>query len=181
MTYGAEYKKITMSQQTKIIEELGLNSYEIENTIITYENSLNNAVKVAEEIMTIPEEKRKILVNIALSNIAIGTAVSKNKDVMCVMTAMGKDCPYKDRGNCIGCEYEILTKSTMYTLSAEFNRNRKLLGKTENPMLKQKYKTILIKSILPAMNEIFTWIKEKKGTDKVLELEKVVREVTKNG
>lgn len=181
MTYGAEYKKLTMSEQTKIIEELGLNSYEIENTIITYENSLNNAVKVAEEIMTIPEEKRKILVNIALSNIALGTAVSKNKDVMCVMTAMGKDCPYKDRGNCIGCEYEILTKSTMYTLSAEFNRNRKLLGKTENPMLKQKYKTILIKSILPAMNEIFTWIKEKKGTDKVLELEKVVREVTKNG
>lgn len=180
MTYGAEYKKLTMSEQTKIIEELGLNSYEIENTIITYENSLNNAVKVAEEIMIIPEEKRKILVNTALNNIALGTAVSKNKDVMCVMTAIGKDCPYKDRGNCIGCEYEILTKSTMYTLSAEFNRNRKLLGKTENPMLKQKYKTILTKSILPAMNEILTWIKEKKGTDKVLELEKVVREVTKN-
>jgi hypothetical protein len=38
------------------------------------------------------------------------------------MTAMKKICPYTDRSCCVGCQYEISTKSTMLLMVAEVKR-----------------------------------------------------------
>ncbi|MBG0764967.1 MAG: hypothetical protein H0S78_08785 [Tissierellales bacterium] len=92
------------------------------------------------------------------------------------MTAMKKFCPYQDRSSCIGCEYEISTKSTVFLIISEYNRLLALYNKTSDERLKNKYKTLIKETVLPTIDELFQCVKEQYGDDALESLEKIVKE-----
>lgn len=178
--YQKNFRRLPMKEQTKVIRNFGLNPYEVENSVIAYETALENAANVVMEILQVPAEQRHRVTLQALDNIALGSAVSKENHVMCLLTSIGKDCAYPERKQCIGCKYEILTKGSIYTLVAEYQKNRKLMQETQNPVLKSKYEMLLRNVIIPAIQEILICTSEKEGPEYVRELEKITREVLAN-
>ena len=80
------------------------------------------------------------------------------------MTAAGCRCPFADRDSCIGCGYEIYTKSVMHTLMREYTRLIELKqfnGKADT----WRYIKILEQAILPAIEEMLSSMKLLYGAD----------------
>ncbi len=94
------------------------------------------------------------------------------------MSAMKKFCPYQDRSSCIGCKYEISTKSTVFLMISEYNRLLTLYNKTSDDRLKEKYKSLMKETVLPVIDELFQCIQEQYGEDALQSLEKIVKEFT---
>jgi hypothetical protein len=88
-----------------------------------------------------------------LQNIASGNAPSRQDEWLCLMTAAGSACPCPERACCLGCGYEVYTKSAMHTLMKEYVRlNRLRKGASGVELL--RYTKILETAILPAVMEI---------------------------
>ena len=136
--------------------------------------TMERAVKTAQELYAAVSPKNILLV---LHRIGAGEAVSKQDETLCLITACGKVCPYTDRTNCISCQYEISTKSTMWLMISEVNRLKALYKKTENIQQKKKYIAILKEIILPTLDEILHCIEETYGTKVKNDFEQIIREV----
>ena len=127
---------------------------------------------------TYPElNKREELLQI-LHNIGNGSAVSKQSECLCLVTALHKLCPYAERRQCIGCEYEISTKATVFLLVSEYNRMLKLYEDSKDNLTRQKYKALLKEQILPSLDEIIQCTGEQYGDAAQEMLEKIIRENT---
>ncbi|WP_312649268.1 hypothetical protein [Aminipila sp.] len=175
--YGRDYSQLSMKEQSKAIQTFSLTPYEIESSVLTYEAALKNASLIVSELLQGSQKEKQDSANRILNNISLGTAVSKETDVMCLMTAFGKDCPYTSRKQCIGCKYEILTKGAMYTLVYEYQRNLNLYKEAENEILKNKYSTIIRQVITPVIKEMLIYMEKKVGNDSVEEFEQIVKGV----
>lgn len=180
MCFRDDFQLLTMSEQTAVIKEIGLTPYEIENAVRLYETGNDNALKLIDNLLISQREINREIVSNALISIALGNAAAKNRNVMCILHSLGQKCPYTDSHNCIGCEYEILTKGAIYKLSLEYQRNKKLMKETKSVLMKNKYKEILTRSIMPAINEVLTYIYNCGGKEKIMQLERIIREVTDN-
>ncbi|WP_041703544.1 hypothetical protein [Lachnoclostridium phytofermentans] len=74
----------------------------------------------------------------ALHRIGNGEAVSKQDECECLYTAFDKVCPYDVNHNCMICDYEISTKSTMFLMVSEYNRLMELYKSSESLNEKEK-------------------------------------------
>ena len=171
---GKEYQKLSLHTQTKLIQELNLTPSEVERSVGLAQMTMERAVKTARELYTAVSSKDILLV---LHRIGAGEAVSKQDETLCLITACGKVCPYTDRTNCISCQYEISTKSTMWLMISEVNRLKALYKKTGNIQQKKKYIAILKEIILPTLDEILYCIDETYGTKVKNDFEQIIREV----
>lgn len=122
-------------------------------------------------------ERKDVLLQI-LHNIASGQAVSKQNECLCLITALNRMCPHKDRGQCIGCEYEISTKATVFLLVSEYNRMMDLYGKSSDELSKTKYKNLLKQQVLPSLDEILECVGEQYGDNAREMLEEIIKENT---
>ncbi len=93
-----------------------------------------------------------------LQNIASGNAPGRQDECLCLMTAAKISCPYPDRNSCIGCGYEIYTKTTMHTLMSEYIRLMALKNSAKNTDSWRQGK-ILEQAILPAISEMLEAVK----------------------
>lgn len=171
---GKEYQKLSLHTQTKLIQELNLTPSEVERSVGLAQMTMERAVKTARELYAAVSPKDILLV---LHRIGAGEAVSKQDETLCLITACGKVCPYTDRTNCISCQYEISTKSTMWLMISEVNRLKALYKKTENIQQKKKHIAILKEIILPTLDEILHCIEETYGTKVKNDFEQIIREV----
>lgn len=118
-----KYKKLSPSQQTQMIKSLDLTPIEIEKTLelsIRADSRSQQALKTLVENNVDPEQLLTIC-----HRIGNGEAFSKQGESMCLLSALGKLCSYDDRQHCVGCQYELQTKSTLLLLIGEFNRLNK--------------------------------------------------------
>ena len=69
------------------------------------------ALKILVENKVEPEQLLTIC-----HRIGNGEAFSKQGESMCLLSALGKLCSYDDRQHCVGCQYELQTKSTLLLL-----------------------------------------------------------------
>ena len=129
------------------------------------------------KVMGAGTNKREELLQI-LHNIGNGSAVSKQSECLCLVTALHKLCPYAERRQCIGCEYEISTKATVFLLVSEYNRMLKLYENSKDNLTRQKYKALLKEQILPSLDEIIQCTGEQYGDAAQEMLEKIIRENT---
>jgi hypothetical protein len=176
---GRDYDRLSVTNQTKLIKEVGLTPNEIETLLTCIDSSMDRAKEVVTCLFTKEDNRKSDYILEILHNIGSGYAVSKEGDCLCLMTAMNRICPYSDARQCIGCEYEISTKATAYLLVSEFNRIISLRESTEMEHLKDKYTKLLKDTVLPSLNEIFICIKEQYGTDALMEVEQVIKEAQK--
>lgn len=98
-----KYKKLSPSQQTQMIKSLDLTPIEIEKTLelsIRADSRSQQALKTLVENNVDPEQLLTIC-----HRIGNGEAFSKQGESMCLLSALGKLCPYDDRQHCVGCQY----------------------------------------------------------------------------
>lgn len=173
MVSGGAFNKLSVTNQTKLIRELDMTPAEIETAVRTANVSMKRAVKTAKQIYSATDTETTLK---ALHRIGNGAAVSKMDECECLMSAFGRLCPYADKHNCMDCEYEISTKSTMFLMVSEYNRLMHLYHTADDVLEKEKNKYMLQEMVLPAMDEMITCIAEEYGESAVKTLEKIVKE-----
>ena len=145
---GSEYLKLPIKSQTQLICELGLNAIQVDGLVEMVERAMIKSRKNVANIV-----KNKESVGTILQNIASGAAPARQEGCLCLMTAAGQICPYLRRNGCIGCGYEVYTKTTMYTLMREYKRLSESIKNTKTTDAK-RYKKILEQAIFPAVTEM---------------------------
>lgn len=88
---------------------------------------------------------------------------------------MEKICPFENRKNCIGCKYELHTKSTFYLILSEYKRLRSLYRTNQQIETKIKVEKILRQVLLPALDEILQCINDQYGIESRKEYEELIR------
>lgn len=151
---GKSYEKMPVAVQTSLMAEIGIGPSGLEGLASTVQHALAKSRQIVAEIMARPLEMRESVEGI-LQNIASGNAPGRQDGLLCLMTAAGFGCANTDRSCCIGCGYEIYTKTILRLLVSEYTR---LLEKkkTEEEAEATRYAAILKKAVLPAMSEIFS-------------------------
>ena len=152
------YKKLHLSAQTSLITNIGVSPTGIENISKLSAKSMHSAKEAVLKIINQPEEMRGSISEI-LQNIASGNAASKLDGCMCLLTAANFSCSEPERSSCIGCGYEIYTKSIIRCLAKEYKR---LIERKKNSYEKEAIRcsNILKTAILPALTEVITSIKQ---------------------
>lgn len=106
MITGDEYTHLSVHKQTQMIQALDLSPHEVERMVVVVDKGKRQAELAIKEAVT---GETDILT--ALHRIGTGQAFSKNPDCLCLLTSLGKMCPFTERRVCVGCKYEISTKA----------------------------------------------------------------------
>lgn len=170
-----KYKELSPSQQTQMIKSLDLTPVEIEKTLelsIKADTRSQQALKILIENKVEPEQ---LLTN--CHRIGNGEAFSKQGESMCLLSALGKLCPYDDRQHCVGCQYELQTKSTLLLLIGEFNRLNKQYQKLKNKLERGKVRAILEQQIKPCLTEMLEALSEQYGEAVLSDYEDIIKEL----
>lgn len=173
-----DYNKLSIPKQTQLINILGMDAYNVEKFVTTISTSITQAQEILTQILNQTEINKDNIILDILHRIGSGDAISKTEDCLCIMTAMGKICPFSESRQCIGCKYEISTKSTIYALVREFQRLLKLRSETTNEHMKNKYTMLMKEIIAPKIEEILICAKENYGEEFLSELEYIIKEAT---
>lgn len=175
MVVGEEYQKLSVESQTKMIKELNMSPMEVENAVAIMQKNMKRSTELVKTLYS-GYSKEEIL-NI-LHSIGNGEAVSKTDSCMCLITAMGKVCPYAGQSNCPSCEYEISTKTTMFLMVREVHRLQEIYRTTDNELEKLRCRAIVKDIITPCIEEMLCVMDEVYGPDAVKTLEKIIMELT---
>ena len=170
-----KYKELSPSQQTQMIKSLDLTPVEIEKTLelsVRADLRSQQALKTLVENNVEPEQLLTIC-----HRIGNGEAFSKQGESMCLLSALGKLCPYDDRQHCVGCQYELQTKSTLLLLIGEFNRLNKQYSKLTNDLERGKVRAILEKQIKPCLTEMLGALSEQYGEAVLSDYEDIIKEL----
>lgn len=174
----SKYEQLGIHNQTEMVKALNMSPYEVERFMISVDDSLSNMQLLLNKLLNSRSSDLKKTVYETLHNIGCGAAASKTSDILCILTAMKKHCPYPDRSNCLSCEFHISTKATVFLLVREFNRLVNLRDETKIDALSQKYTMLLKDSVAPVLEEIFVCTKEIYGEEALIELEELVKEIS---
>ena len=153
---GQEYLKLDVASQTQFIRALGLDAFQLENISSCVTKSFRQARGIVCGLLWEQSQDPHRLEQI-LQNIASGAAPSKQSELLCLRTASGYPCCMPERTGCLGCKYEIYTKSAMHLLMKEYVRLSRDMKNAE-AFSAERLKNILEKGILPAVSEILTSI-----------------------
>jgi signal transduction histidine kinase len=172
------YSKLPVTKQTLMIKELNITPNEIENIVLIIEDRKEENIKILNQIIdTYNINLRETLLEI-LHNIGSGSAASKNNNCMCLLTAMNTICNDPERQHCIGCKYEIKTKSIIYLLAGEFSRLKESIKSSKSEIMKNKFKAIISNLILPSLEELLENTREIYGEKVIDEFEDIIRRYT---
>lgn len=155
-----QYDDLDVKGQTALIKDLNLSPFEVNSAISTVVKGRNQAQQVIAQAIDSGEDVITIL-----QRIASGQAFSMEADCLCMCSACGKVCPYALRRQCVGCEYEISTKSTLFLLISECKRMKHLFDTSEDVNEKEKYKYLMRSVILPKLSEMLTCLKNNYGEE----------------
>ena len=170
-----KYKELSPSQQTQMIKSLDLTPVEIEKTLelsVRADLRSQQALKTLVENNVEPEQLLTIC-----HRIGNGEAFSKQGESMCLLSALGKLCPYDDRQHCVGCQYELQTKSTLLLLIGEFNRLNKQYQKLKNELERGKVRAILEQQIKPCLTEMLEALSEQYDKAVLSDYEDIIKEL----
>ena len=170
-----KYKELSPNQQTQMIKSLDLTPAEIEKTL---ELSIRADLRSQQALKTLIENNvgADQLLTVC-HRIGNGEAFSKQGESLCLLSALGKLCPYDDRQHCVGCQYELQTKSTLLLLIGEFNRLNKQYSKLKNDLERGKVRAILEKQIKPCLTEMLQALSEQYGEDVFSDYEDIIKEL----
>ena len=170
-----KYKELSPNQQTQMIKSLDLTPAEIEKTL---ELSIRADLRSQQALKTLIENNvgTDQLLTVC-HRIGNGEAFSKQGESLCLLSALGKLCPYDDRQHCVGCQYELQTKSTLLLLIGEFNRLNKQYSKLKNDLERGKVRAILEKQIKPCLTEMLQALSEQYGEDVLSDYEDIIKEL----
>ncbi len=158
MALGDRYKNLRPDEKTDVINTMDLSPKEIESLVTVMDKSRKIARNTLNELIT---EGTDILA--VLHRIGSGEAFSKQHECLCLLSAVQKVCPYGHKNNCVGCRYEISTRSTFLLMIEEYNRMKVLKFNVKDELEKNKYEKLVNTVLLPKIGEMLTAIREQYG------------------
>lgn len=170
---GNAFSRASVSTQTALIKELRLRPREIEGIVSAVSKGKAQAQKTVSSLIASDADVLNIL-----HRIGSGEAFAKIPESLCLITACGKLCPYSDRKHCVGCEFEVSTKSTFYLMLSEYKRLKLLYGQASSSHEKEKYVKIVRAVLLPKLDEMLSCIKETYGDATFSEYEEILKGFT---
>lgn len=171
MVTNEEYSRLTVQKQTELVKALALSPHEIESVVAIVDRGKSQAEMVVREVVCKGTD-----IMAALHRIGSGEAFSKQPDSLCLLSAVNRLCPYSATRQCIGCKYEIGTKSTLYLLIDEVNRMRRLYQTAQDKREKEKYLMLLKTVIVPKLDEMLYCIRNNYGEEVFEQYERLIRE-----
>ena len=171
MVGGDKYKKLSVSNQTKMIQTLGLSPATVESIVSVVAKVEKEAEMVVKDTISSDDDVLTVL-----HRIGSGAAFSKQPECLCLLTALGRTCLHPEKRQCVGCKYEISTKSTMFLLISELNRLNSLYQTVSTPLEKTKYQTLITTILLPKMDEMLCIIKDHYGIEVAAQYHKMIEE-----
>lgn len=178
MVGGENYAKLPVESQTKVVKDLDMSPADIERSVGIMQSNMKRSISIAKEFY---QHKTREEILDALHHIGNGEASSKCDGCMCLITAMGSMCPYKDQQNCVACEYEIGTKTTLYIMIDETKRLLKIYQTSDSELERKRSKAIARDVIAPAINELLKMVKEQYGEEGMNFLNGMIKEAAENG
>lgn len=152
MYKGEEFKKLSVSDQTKVIKTIGLKAWQIEaiseSVALSYEHA-GNIVNA-----TLLEAGGQAALKDTLQHLAASNAPSKQDECLCLRTAAGLPCMNPGRTCCLGCGYEIYTKSALELLVREYVRLNYKLKEDESGRISRILKSYVIPSIMQMLQSV---------------------------
>lgn len=118
MITGTDYNKLSVQKQTELIKILDMTPNEVEEIVKISETSQNKAKETLVKVLGSESNHKNELLQV-LHNIGSGTAVSKQNECLCLMTALHKICPYADRKQCMGEQYGDKAKEMLEEIVRE--------------------------------------------------------------
>lgn len=170
-----KYKELSPSQQTQMIKELDLSPAEIEKTLELSVRADTRSQKALQVVVEEQMEPNQLLT--VCHRIGNGEAFSKQAESMCLLSALGRFCPYDDRQHCVGCTYELQTTSTLLLLIGEFNRLNKRYGEVQNDLEKGKIRAILEHQLKPCLTEMLQVLSNQYGEEVLCDYEEIIKEL----
>lgn len=151
-TYAGEvYKGLGVGRQTTLIKSIGISPSGIEGLAELAGKSYQMAKETVEELAI-----GRADVCLILQRIASGAAPGKDTESLCMLSACGYPCRRIESRTCIGCRYEIYTKSVMHQMMKEYTRMKKLCGSDDG----WRYRQMIKEAVLPMAGELLHSIKE---------------------
>lgn len=152
MYKGEEFKELSVSDQTKVIKTIGLKAWQIEaiseSVALSYEHA-GNIVNA-----TLLEAGGQAALKDTLQHLAASNAPSKQDECLCLRTAAGLPCMNPGRTCCLGCGYEIYTKSALELLVREYVRLNYKLKEDESGRISRILKSYVIPSIMQMLQSV---------------------------
>lgn len=170
-----KYKELSPSQQTQMIKELDLTPAEVEKTLELSVRADSRSKKALQTVVEEGIQPNQILT--VCHRIGNGEAFSKQAESMCLLSAIGQICPYDDRQHCVGCNYELQTKSTLLLLIGEFNRLNRKYTKVKSDLEKGKIRAILEHQIKPCLEDMLQALSDQYGEEVLNDYEEIIREL----
>lgn len=171
MITNEAYDKLSVPSQTDLINVLNMTPMDVEKTVALMQANMTASIEIVKAIYQSCSKERILQI---LHRIGSNQAPSKCDGCLCVMSAMKKLCPYPDNANCISCEYEISTKTTMYLMVKEYKRLIEVYSKSHSELEKSRCKSMAQSVILPAINEMLSETEAQYGPEALKVLEQIV-------
>ncbi len=150
--YGDLFIQLPIESKTEAIQAIGLMPYQTDELRRMAEKSMLRAQDTVEDLVRTGGDCEK-----AIFNIAMGNCEEKNGGGYCLCVALGAGCLCRNRVNCVGCKYEILTKASLIHYTAEYTRleanNVSALEKKRNLYLQDKIISPCIVEIMQTMRK----------------------------
>ena len=150
--YGDDYKRLGVTAQTKLIKMIGLNPIQLEGIVTSVDRSMDRAEKTVHEILTLVNGTKEDVARI-LQTMCSGDVPAKQDKMLCLCLSAGLPCKESDRSCCIGCGYEIYTKSAFHILMQEYVTLSQKRGMAEG-IEKIRCSKMMSEGILPAVSQI---------------------------
>ncbi len=151
LVFPGEFEDLAFSQQTRLIQELGMDALQVERVMESFQKARARAEDTVREVLGLPGEERKEGIKSILHNMAAGMAPGKDGGIFCFMTALDRPCPFPRKKHCLGCRFRIDTRATLFQLGAEYKRLSRLHKEAQTPGEKLKYRLLLSQYLLPAI------------------------------
>lgn len=168
-----ESDKFDIHTQTRMLEQFSLSPLETEQTVAISEDVSKQANELIINLVT---SKNRTAILDVVHKIANGEAVSKNDGTFCLLSACKLPCAKPINRNCSVCEFDILTKETLFKLINEKDRLLSLYKESDNPLEKEKIRQSA-KIIATKLDEMFTCYREMYGEEDFIILKKVLKEL----
>jgi hypothetical protein len=149
---GKAFRRLGVSAQTELIKLIGLDALQIESVTDAVMKSFRQSSEIVKSLLREQCGDKSSLAAV-LQKIASGAAPSRQSELLCLRVAAGCPCCEPDRSGCLGCRYEIYTKSAMRLFMKEYVRlNRE--KEDADAFQRERLANILEKGVLPAVGEM---------------------------
>ena len=162
--YDSEWHSLSLHDQTTVIQSLDLTPVQLERMT----EALGVARKKAQELLA------QVLANSDAANdatwlssqieqmlcrIASGAAPGKNIGNQCLRSAAGMSCCDPYRASCIGCGYELWTRTGVHILMEEYEKNLRAMRSSSGLVERLRLEKLNNSYILPALQSILVSIR----------------------